>query len=159
MGVTGVDRPRIVQVGRDASDINQLREAVGVADLISALVAQESIEALFLVDSELMPLRGDNRAGAGLSGFTAIERELLARMFDIGSPVTDIRPNSINVAAPLLMNGKTVSGGFFVALSRSGLDAPLFARIVRVSLLLFTGGVMLALGTGYLVSRRVAEPI
>jgi sigma-B regulation protein RsbU (phosphoserine phosphatase) len=158
VGVTGVDRPRIVQVGRDASDINQLREAVGVADLISALVAQESIEALFLVDSELMPLRGDNRAGAGLSGFTAIERELLARMFDIGSPVTDIRPNSINVAAPLLMNGKTVSGGFFVALSRSGLDA-LFARIVRVSLLLFTGGVMLALGTGYLVSRRVAEPI
>ena len=46
VGVAGVDRPRIVQVGRDASDINQLREAVGVADLIKALVTQTSSTSL-----------------------------------------------------------------------------------------------------------------
>ena len=50
VGVAGVDGPRIVQVGREASDINSFRRALGISDLVRALLGQSSIEALYIVD-------------------------------------------------------------------------------------------------------------
>lgn len=163
VGVAGVDVPRIVQVGREASDINSFRSALGISDLVRALLAQTSIEALYIVDDNLMPLRGDDAEMMGLSGFSARERSLLLQMFEHGATVTEIDEDSINVAAPIRTSDMEArqansQGAFYVSLSRNELD-DLLARIIRVSTLLFIAGGLFAIVVSYLVAKRVASPI
>ena len=163
VGVAGVDSPRIVQVGREASDINSFRRALGISDLVRALLAQSSIEALYIVDENLMPLRGDDAQMMGLSGFSLRERLLLKRMFERGATVTEIDDDSINVAAPFRtsdMEAESVNlrAAFYVSLSRAELD-DLLERIIRISTLLFLTGGLFAVAVSYVVAKRVASPI
>lgn len=163
VGVAGVDVPRIVQVGREASDINSFRSALGISDLVRALLAQTSIEALYIVDDNLMPLRGDDAQMMGLSGFSARERSLLLQMFEQGATVTEIDEDSINVAAPIRTSDMEAreansQGAFYVSLARNELN-DLLARIIRVSTLLFIAGGLFAIVVSYLVAKRVASPI
>jgi len=163
VGVAGVDGPRIVQVGREASDINSFRRALGISDLVRALLEQSSIEALYIVDENLMPLRGDDAQMMGLSGFSLPERSLLQRMFEDGATVTEIDEDSINVAAPFRTSDMeaedtNLQGAFYVSLSRTELD-DLLARIIRISTLLFIAGGLFAVVVSYVVSKRVASPI
>lgn len=163
VAVAGVDGPRIVQVGREASDINSFRRALGISDLVRALLGQSSIEALYIVDQNLMPLRGDDAQMMGLSGFSVPERSLLQRMFERGATVTEIDEDSINVAAPFRTSDMetvdgNLQGAFYVSLSRTELD-DLLERIIRVSTLLFIAGGLFAVVVSYVVAKRVASPI
>ena len=161
--VSGVDVPRIVQVGREASDINSFRMALGISDLVRALLGQSSIEAIYIVDKNLMPLRGDDVHMMGLSGFSVREKALLLRMFQQGATVTEIDEDSINVAAPIRTSSDGSQnafseGAFFVSLARDELN-DLLARIIWVSTLLFIAGGIVAIFVSYVVSKRVASPI
>lgn len=158
VGVGGVDIPRIVQVGRNAGDINAFRELLGLSDTVRSLISQASIKAIYIVDENLEPLRGDDANMMGLSGFTERERSFMQSMLAKGVTITEISSNSVNVAAPITAAGELVNGAFYVALSRDGLDR-LLSRIVNISVLLFVAVGLLAAAASYLVAQRVASPI
>lgn len=163
VGVAGIDSPRIVQVGREASDINSFRMALGISDLVRTLLGQSSIEAIYIADQNLVPHRGDDIHMLGLSGFSSPEKALMQRMFAEGATVTEIDGDSINVASPIRTLGSSLlgtasEGAFYVSLSRAELDE-LLARILRVSLLLLVAGGVFAVLVSYAVSKRVATPI
>ena len=64
--VAGIDRPRIVQVGYDATFLNELRSRIGVARLVDELVASGHLVAIRVVDRNLLTLAFRAVPGAGL---------------------------------------------------------------------------------------------
>lgn len=55
-GVSGIDKPRIVQVGYHAEFLEQLRNKVGVSSLVEELVAGRSVIAMRVVDNAIATL-------------------------------------------------------------------------------------------------------
>jgi hypothetical protein len=55
-GVSGVDKPRIVQVGYQAGFLEQLRDKVGVVRLVEQLVAGRNVVAMRVVDHTIVTL-------------------------------------------------------------------------------------------------------
>ncbi len=158
VGVQGADTSRIVQVGRDAGDINAFRELVGLSDLVRSLISQASIKAIYIVDENLKPLRGDDANMMGLSGFTKRDRNFMQRMLSSGETLTEISDETVNVASPISAAGELVNGAFYVALSRDGLDQ-LLSRILYISALLFVAVGLLSAAASYAVARHFAVPI
>jgi adenylate cyclase len=88
VGVAGIDRPRIVQVGYNAGYLEQLRQQVGLPGLVSDLVAGGKVLAVRVVDRNLNTL-ASGTAGAG------IPDELdVADRSRLQAVVADARPQS-----------------------------------------------------------------
>ena len=54
VGVTGVDKPRIVQVGYNAAFLQQLRQRMGLTRLVNQLVSEGSVIAIRVLDKSMI---------------------------------------------------------------------------------------------------------
>lgn len=53
MGVAGVDKPRIVQVGYHATMLQRLEQRVGLTRLVNQLVSEGSVIAIRVLDKSM----------------------------------------------------------------------------------------------------------
>lgn len=101
VGVGGVDRPRIVEVGYSARYFDQLKEKIGVQRVVDSLLAGGDVDAIFIFDkgSRLIvsPKAGSNHQGealteAELAPVAEVIRTGVAKSMIIGSDDSVIAP-------------------------------------------------------------------
>jgi phosphoserine phosphatase RsbU/P len=100
VGVSGIDKPRIVQVGLDGKVIEQLKRTLGTQELINRIVEYADVERVWIVTKNLAIL---HFAEAGEKGaeLSDMDKANLATAIRTEQIVSDIESGRITVAAPI----------------------------------------------------------
>jgi HAMP domain-containing protein len=159
-GVSGVDKPRIVQVGYESVYLAKLRRQVGLVRLVEQTARAPGVESVRVVNERLgtsvYRAASDPAAPAPLG---EREDEVLREAERTGEPEDFKQGETISVAAPIDAEGSgDVIGGVLVALSTSRVQDQL-----RNDLLLAIGIAAVVLAVALLVAligaRRIAGPV
>jgi HAMP domain-containing protein len=158
VGVSGVDEPRIVQVGYEAPYLAALRRQVGLVQLVDETASAPGVEAVRVVDRDLdtRVVRSEDGEGAPLDDR---EAEALRGAEQRGEPQNFEQADALTVAAPISAEQtRNVIGGVLVTLSTAHVEAQ-----QRDDLLLAIGVAAAALVIGLIAAligaRRVAGPV
>jgi phosphoserine phosphatase RsbU/P len=158
-GVGGVDEPRIVQVGYEASYLAALRRQVGLVRLVEQTVGSPGVVGIRVVNNRLgtrvFRSGEDTKEDASLNtgGRTALDSAVR------GQPRTFEEGDVLTAAAPIRSGeGGDVIGGVLVSLSIAEVNSQL-----RDDLLIAIGIALAALGIGLSAAvvgaRRVTRPV
>ena len=160
VGVSGVDEPRIVQVGYEAPYLAALRRQVGLVRLVDETASAPGVEAIRVVNRDLgtrvVRTRSEDGVGAPLD---EREAEALRGTERRGEPQNFEEGDTLTVAAPISAGQtRNVIGGVLVTLSTAHV-----AEQQRDDLLLAIGVAAAALAIGLIAAligaRRVAGPV
>jgi HAMP domain-containing protein len=160
VGVSGVDEPRIVQVGYEAPYLAALRRQVGLVRLVDETASAPGVEAIRVVNRDLgtrvVRTRSEDGEGAPLD---EREAEALRGTERRGEPQNFEEGDTLTVAAPISAGQtRNVLGGVLVTLSTAHV-----AEQQRDDLLLAIGVAAAALAIGLIAAligaRRVAGPV
>src|SRR5262245_7428766 len=160
VGVTGVDKPRIVQVGYNAAFLQQLRQRMGLTRLINQLVSEGSVIAIRVLDKNMITvdyaerLRDDKLPEPS-------ERDLanVRKLVSDGRTESHLEGSLLKVAAPIGEEGGELKGGaILITLPTDRMQAAIrsetrLATAVSGLVLLF-GSVMAIFG-----ARTISRPI
>jgi methyl-accepting chemotaxis protein len=160
-GVSGVDRPRIVQVGHQATVLEELAQTYSVQTMAEDAVDGENVLYVRLVDpaGNTLALAWDEKvddvaSGAGPEADLAAARQAMANRETVIRDETE----ALVLTAPLLDEGDTASGAAIVYFSTENLQQ---VRRLAVSGGLLLGGLMAVLGGAgaYWLSGRIVQPL
>ncbi|WP_022721575.1 adenylate/guanylate cyclase domain-containing protein [Rhodopseudomonas sp. B29] len=159
VGVGGIDKPRIIQVGRSAKFLQELTMKVGLPRTVENLLADGDIDAVWVFDRKLDALVGPGVYGAGdRSGPNAKElgpvREVIA---DGKTRHVESRQN-LSVIAPVRNDQHEVIGAALVRLPMNRVWATVQRQaeiaLATASVIAFIG-ILLSIG----VARHQAAPL
>ncbi|HEY6367474.1 MAG TPA: SpoIIE family protein phosphatase, partial [Candidatus Binatia bacterium] len=160
VGVTGVDKPRIVQVGYNAAFLQQLRQRMGLTRLVNQLVSEGSVIAIRVLDKNMITvdyaerLRNDK-----LPEPTENDLANLRKLVSEGRTESHLEGSLLKVAAPIGEEGGQLKGGaILVTLPTDRMQAAIrnetrLATAVSGLVLLF-GSVMAVFG-----AKTISKPI
>jgi len=177
VGVSGVDKPRIVQVGMDGQRLMQVRKSLGVQELLEHVVREEALLRAWVVDSRIaVEYFADQDTTGGQRALTEEDHALLQEAIASQRAQGRLDDEEISVAAPLDLvapphlnsgaakvslhgPGAVPSGGALLLHMSTALQDELLWResllaLAIASLSLLVGGVLVA---GY--TRRVVRPL
>ncbi len=157
VGVGGVDKPRIVQVGAEGAPIQSMREFSGVKRLIGLLVGTGSIKAMYVVNQDMAMLSFHN-ADSTEPGGEKREKEQLARVMTSGEVLTRIHQDHVEVTRVIRDEFDNHLGAFTVQLPRDGFDKLLEQQIFHA---LSVGGFVFVLAglVSLMFADRITQPI
>jgi phosphoserine phosphatase RsbU/P len=162
VGVTGVDKPRIVQVGYNATFLQQLRQRMGLTRLVNQLVSQGSVIAIRVLDKNMVTvdyaerLRDDK-----LPEPTENDLANLRKLVSEGRTESHLEGSLLKVAAPIgEEGGELKDGAILVTLPTDRMQAAIpsetrLATVVSGLVLLF--GSVIAIFGAKAISRPVAD--
>lgn len=158
VGVTGVDKPRIVQVGYHASFLQSLRQRMGVARLVTQLVSEENVIAIRVVDKNMATLGYAERGQGDELPPTKSELENLSRAAK-GRTQSFLEESLLKVAAPIGTEGGELEGGaILVALPTDSVRAAIREQaesaMAVTALVILLGSVIAVFG-----ARTISRPI
>jgi hypothetical protein len=161
-GVAGIDRPRIVQVGYEATFIEELRRRVGLTRLVDELVAGGHLVAIRVVDRNFLTIAFRAVPGGRDEGsLTNAERALVERAVREEGTVTTTGAGILTVAAPIFGTNNGVRAGVGATLVQLPTDHVL--RVMQgqawVAAGVATALVLLALAVSAVLARRVTGPV
>ena len=160
VGVAGVDKPRIVQVGYRTAFLEKLRERVGLTRLVEGLVVRGNVIALRIVDEGIVTLAYSAVPGRGIS--PELDEKDVANLRAVvsqGRPLSYVDGPTLKVIAPMHSVEETgLIGAAFVQLPTDHLQAALHRNLQ------LTGAVavlVLAVGVAgsMILARRVTGPV
>lgn len=160
VGVGGVDRPRIVQVGVEASLVQRLRERTGLARLVDSLVANPEIDAIRVVDPALrtMVARSDARIGAWHPERNELAERQLRETLEQGAIEVAEHDGRILATAPIVDGAGRRLGAVQVWRSLAAAHAALRQQVlaaVAVGVVALVVGAVVAL----LLARSIGRPV
>lgn len=158
VGVPGVDKPRIVQVGTPGQSLQSLRDEVGVQKLVRVLVASGALKAIHVVQKDMAELASEVAGSDTRVGLDSEQRENLRDVMLTGKGRTEIKARYVEVFQSIRDEYDTQIGAFVVQLSRQGLDdlleeQTLAALIIGIAVFVVGGLVSLSF------ADRIAKPI
>src|SRR6516225_3710388 len=159
VGVRGVDKPRIVEVGYNAKYLDHLKARVGLARAVQALLGTGDIDAIWVFDTKLGQL-----AGPEVMGSASLRYPSELEMQSIRDALQDDRTrsvplaNALSVIAPIKADGQKVIGAALVRISTDRLWQAIWNQIGIASLIAVA---VLAAGFAfsYLLAKREVRPI
>ena len=179
VGVSGVDKPRIVQVGMDGKRLMRVRQSLGVQELLEHVVREEALLRAWVVNSRIeIEQFADQDGDTGKRELTADDKAILRRAIDSHQAQGRLDDEHITVAAPLNLLGQPrrnsaettspshgrgddsdPSGGALLLHMSTALQDQLLWResllaLAIASLSLIAGGLLVV---GY--TRRVVRPL
>ena len=159
VGVSGIDRPRIVQVGYEATFLKELSRDMNAQRLVDELTGQGNVASIHVVDAErqhlaasTQPIRG---IGERLSGD---DLDLLEEAFDSEGVHSALRDDVLRVAVPLLDQEGRVQVVAFVYLLTDSVRAAIQTGVFRsalVSVVVIAVGIVISL----LLSSSITRPV
>jgi adenylate cyclase len=160
VGVSGVDEPRIVQVGYEARYLAELRRQVGLVRLVEQTASAPGVVAIRVVNRRLgtRVFRGDGEAAAG-ARLEAPDAAALRTAERRDEPQSFEQDGVLTVAAPIRAEREEgVIGGVLVAFSTAHVYSSLREDLL---LAVAVAAAVLALGLVAAVAgaRRVARPV
>lgn len=161
VGVGGVDRPRIVQVGMEATFLERLDQNLGMQRLLDELVAGD-VQAITILSSQLTPVvsrrAGPTATAATTPSLSAADREIVTASFEKRQPVGRLTSAGYQVAAPVTRADGTVGGAVLVHISTAAARSLLWKQSLW-GLLAACGigipGILAAVWLG----RSIAQPV
>src|SRR5262245_8618221 len=162
VGVAGVDRPRIVQVGYNAAFLQQLRLRMGLTRLVNQLVSEGSVIAIRVLDKNLITvdyaerLRDDK-----LPEPTESDLANLRKLVSEGRTESHLEGSLLKVAAPIGEEGGELKGGaILVTLPTDRMQAAIRQEsrlAIAVSGLVLLFGSVIAIFGAKTISRPIAD--
>jgi methyl-accepting chemotaxis protein len=161
-GVGGVDKPRIVQVGMEATFLDRLYRNLGLRRLVNELVAGE-VREVRILDSQLTPIvtrRVDERGSASDADLPLVPRDAaIVRDCIAGNrPVGRFESGFYRVATPVKQADGRSAGAVLVTISTKSSRDVLWwqaAGALASSLVVGLPGVLAALW----LARSIADPV
>jgi methyl-accepting chemotaxis protein len=162
VGVGGVDKPRIVQVGMEATFLDRLYRNLGLRRLVNELVAGE-VREVRILDAQLNPFvtrRVDERGSASDADLPLVPRDAaIVRDCIAGNrPVGRFESGFYRVAAPVKQADGRPAGAVLVTISTKSSRDVLWwqaAGALASSLVVGLPGVLAALW----LARSIANPV
>jgi len=179
VGVSGIDRPRIVQVGYHASFLDQLRQMVGIDRLLESLVSGGDVLVIRILDREFNTLALQAARGQQVDPVLhPADRELLDLALNENRTIVILQPqeteqaplwlwvrqqallegSTLRAAAPITDLGGQVIGAAVVYLPTEAIQLSLH-RQWQLALVLMAGGLFFGIVASMVLARRVTRPI
>jgi len=158
VGVPGVDKPRIVQVGTPGQSLQALRDDVGVQKLVRVLVASGALKAIHVVQKDMAELASEVAGSDNRASLDNKQKEVLRDVIATGKSRTEIKAKHIEVFQSIRDEFDTSIGAFVVQLPRQGLDDLLTEQALAalaIGIVIFLIGGMVSLS----FADRIAKPI
>jgi len=159
VGVSGVDRPRIVQVGYEATFLEELSRDMNAQRLVDDLTGQGNVASIRVVDAKrqilaasTQPIRG---IGERLSGD---DLDLLEEAFKSRGVRSALRKDVLRVAVPLLDQKGDVQVVAFVYLLTDSVRAAIQTSFVR-SALVSVAVIVIGALISFLLSSSITQPV
>ncbi len=158
-GVTGIDHPRIVQVGYHFTLLENLRQQVGVGSLVNQLLERGSVSAIWVVSPELSNIASGLNSHSGLTpDLNKLARERLRSVINQQQTESQIEGPFLQVYTPLFDAEKEIKGATLIYLSLDSVQ-----RVLRNQLSLAVAIAVLVLVLGliasYFLARWITAPI
>ena len=162
VGVAGVDKPRIVQVGYHATMLRQLQQRMGLTRLVNQLVSEGSVIAIRVLDKNMITVEyaerlRDNKLPEPTETDLADWRKLVSE----GRTESSSEASLLKVVAPIGEEGGELKGGaILVTLPTDHVQAAIQNRIrlaMVVSGLVLLLGSMIAIFGAKTISRPIVE--
>ena len=158
VGVSGVDKPRIVQVGVKGKDIQNLINEISLQKFNRLLIDQQLLKSLYVVTPDLAPMLQEYSLTSHANLLSNDQRQRIAKAMQQNK--MDIQPVSdgIDVYRRLENEKNELIGGFILKLPRDTLDELLLEQwrtALLIGVLVFTLGGWI----GLLFADRIAKPI
>lgn len=159
VGVTGVDKPRIVQVGYEVNLFRQLNEQIGLEYMVKALVSGGDVDAIWVVDPTMKTIaHGSVLASESGTGPDKDELVAMEEVFSTNRPMSFLTDAHLTVMSPVPGAKDQPIGVTLVRLPTAKIYhavAQLRAIAIAVGLLVTIIGV----GCSLLVGRRMVQPV
>lgn len=159
VGVGGVDKPRIVEVGFNAGYFDGLAEQIGLQRVVDSLLVEDEIDAIFIFDtgSQLI-ISPRPRGGAGQRKITGAEIGPVADVIRTGIP-RSINSNSVlSVIAPINRDDGALLGAALIRLPLTRVDEHVRTQFnIALGISVITSLVGAALAAW--IARRQTAPI
>ncbi|HSE87328.1 MAG TPA: SpoIIE family protein phosphatase, partial [Candidatus Binatia bacterium] len=160
VGVAGVDKPRIVQVGYNAAFLQQLRQRMGLTRLVNQLVSEGSVIAIRVLDKNMITVDYAERLlDHKLSEPTESDLANLRKLVSEGRTESHLEGVLLKVAAPIGEEGGELKGGaILVTLPTDRMQAAIRAE---TRLAMAVSGLVLLLGSVIAIfgARTISRPI
>ena len=162
VGVAGVDKPRIVQVGYHATMLRQLQQRMGLTRLVNQLVSEGSVIAIRVLDSSMITVDyaeqvRDNK----LPEPTEVDLAGYRKLVSEGRTDSYLEASFLKVVAPIGEEGGELKGGaILVTLPTDQLQAAIRNQTrlaMAVSGLVLLLGSMIAIFGAKTISRPIAD--
>ncbi|MEI7786015.1 MAG: SpoIIE family protein phosphatase [Betaproteobacteria bacterium] len=158
VGVPGVDKSRIVQVGTPGQSLQALRDDVGVQKLVRVLVASGALKAIHVVQRDMAELASEVSGSDNRATLDNDQREILRDVMLTGKGRTQIKARYVEVFQSIRDEYDTQVGAFVVQLPRQGLDDLLKEQALAalaIGIVVFLVGGLVSLS----FADRIAKPI
>src|SRR5215510_8795401 len=162
VGVTGVDKPRIVQVGYNAAFLQQLRQRMGPTRLVNQLVSDGSVIAIRVLDKNMITVDyAERMQDIKLPEPSENDLANLRKLVSEGRTDAYLEGSLLEVVVPIGEEGGELKGGaILVSLPTDNVQAAIRNRIhwgVVVSGLVLFLGSMIAIFGAKTISRPIAD--
>lgn len=157
--VSGVDKPRIVQVGYELSFLDQLRQQIGLVRLVNELIDGETILAIRIVDKNLSNLARGITSGSGIQSLDNSEDSAnLRTVIKTGETKSYLDDSFLKVIVPVRDERNQIVGATLLYLSTEDVKSSLQRNLQQVAL---SSSFILGAGllTSLVLARRVTKPI
>jgi phosphoserine phosphatase RsbU/P len=160
VGVAGVDKPRIVQVGYHATMLRQLQQRMGLTRLVNQLVSEGSVIAIRVLDKNMITVEyaeklRDQKLPEPSETDLADWRKLVSE----GRNESSLEASLLKVVAPIGEEGGELKGGaILVTLPTDHVQAAIQNRI-RIGIMV--SGLVLLLGSAIAIfgAKTISTPI
>jgi sigma-B regulation protein RsbU (phosphoserine phosphatase) len=159
VGVSGIDGPRIVQIGYEAAILDEMSRDVNTQKLVDDLTGQANVAAVRVVDKGKGDIAVSQQPSAGIGAelsdgdFNLLDQAISAR-----DTRATLEGNILRVATPRLDASGEVQELTLVYLTTEAVQAAITGSITR-TILIGMAAIVLGILMSYLLSSRITRPI
>ncbi|MFB0536927.1 MAG: HAMP domain-containing protein [Anaerolineae bacterium] len=158
-GVSGVDRPRIVQVGYEATFLEELSRDMNAQKLVDELTGQGNVASIRMVDAKRQDLAASTQPIRGIGErLSGDDLDLLEEAFKSKGVRSALREDVLRVAVPLLDQEGQVQVVALVYLLTDSVRAAIQTSVIR-SVLVSVAVIVLGAFISFLLSRSITQPV
>jgi serine phosphatase RsbU (regulator of sigma subunit) len=159
VGVSGIDKPRIVQVGYEANILDELSKDVNIQKLVDELTGQANVAAIRVLDSQKNDIAASSQPVNGIGATLSSEDlKLLDEAISSREMRSALQSNILRVATPMLNSNGDVQATIVVYLTTENVQAAIRDTILRsifVSLVVILVGILIS----FILSNSITRPI
>ncbi len=162
VGVGGMDKSRIVQIGYNLVTLDNIRKRVGFGPLVNSLISTGSVNSIWLLNNKMEALASALKPDGDTSNDYPSERELdlAAKVIETKEVISDLKGNTLIVMSPLQDKDNNIVGVVFMQLPADILNQTVINQIligvaVSLAVLLFSFLAMYRSATN--LSRPIAQ--
>ncbi|MFC1910115.1 PP2C family protein-serine/threonine phosphatase [Chloroflexota bacterium] len=159
VGVSGIDKPRIVQVGYEANLLDDISKDVNSQRLVDELTGQANVAAIRILNSRQQVIASSSNPVRGIGeNYSEGDVRLVAKAISSQETVSATEGNVLHIATPILDNSGNVQMTIMVYLTTENVQAAIRESILRtvlVSLVVIVVGIIIS----FVLSNGITRPV